>query len=120
MTQGQACSLTFSISHTTTYFPFQMIPCDLCDSPIESFTDFKYYLIVVDDYSRYVWTFPLHLKSDVMMTLRYFHQYALTQFHLSIQIIQCDNGCEFDNQSLRFFSSSKGIVFCLSYPHTSL
>jgi hypothetical protein len=89
------------------------------DSPIESFTDFKYYLIVVDDYSRYVWMFPLHLKSHVMMTLRYFHQYALTQFHLSIQSIQCDNGCEFDNQSLRFFSSSKGL--CFAYPiHTHL
>jgi transposase InsO family protein len=117
--KGKHVRLPFSTSHNVTYFPFQLIHCDLWTSHVESFTGFKYYLIVVDDYSHYVWTFPLRLKSDATAMLCAFHQYTLTQFHLPIQSIQCDNGHEFDNHSLCSFTSSKRIVLRLSYPHTS-
>jgi transposase InsO family protein len=60
-------------------------------------TGFKYYLIVVDDYSRYIWTFLLRLKFDAIVALRDFYHYTLNQFHLSIQCIHYDNGREFDN-----------------------
>jgi transposase InsO family protein len=57
--------------------------------------------------------------SETTMILRDFYQYALTQFHLPIQGIQCDNGREFDKHALHSFLSSKGIDFRLSCPHTS-
>jgi transposase InsO family protein len=74
---------------------------------------------VIDDYSRYIWAFPLCAMSETTMILRDFYQYALTQFHLPIQGIQCDNGREFDKHALHSFLSSKGIDFRLSCPHTS-
>jgi transposase InsO family protein len=89
------------------------------DASIESFIGFKYYLIIIDDYSRYIWTFPLHHKSDVAATLRSLYRYALNQFCLSIQCIQCDNGKEFDNNDVHSFLSTFGIVLRLSCPHTS-
>jgi transposase InsO family protein len=117
--KGKHVRLPFPNSISVTYFPFQIIHCDLWTSPNESLTSFKYYLIVIDDFSRYIWTFPLHLKSDVANVICDFYRYVLNQFHLSIQIIQCDNGKEFDNQWLRSFFNSHGIVFRLSCPHTS-
>jgi hypothetical protein len=71
--QGKHVHLPLHNSNSITYFPFQIIHCDLWTSPIESITGFKYYLIVVDDYSRYIWTFPLRRKSDVSSTLHSFY-----------------------------------------------
>jgi transposase InsO family protein len=117
--KGKHVRLPFSNSVSFTYFPFQLIQCDLWASPVESFTGYKYYLIVIDDFSHYTWAFPLRHKSDACIQLIDFYSFALNQFHLSIQCVQCDNGKEFDNNVLRSFLSSKGVVLRLSYPHTS-
>jgi septin family protein len=90
----------FSNSTSFTYFPFQIIHCDLWTSPIVSFTGYKYYLVLIDDYSHYTWTFPLRNKFDATARIQNFHAYILNQFHLSIQCIQCDNGGEFINNTL--------------------
>ena len=39
--------------------------------------------------------FPLRHKSEVADIPIRFYAYALTQFHLCLQCIQCDNGGEF-------------------------
>jgi histone deacetylase 1/2 len=72
-----------------------------------------------DDYSHYTWTFPLRNKFNATVTIQNFHAYILNQFHLSIQFIQCDNGGEFINNTLRSFLLDRGIVFRLSCPYTS-
>jgi hypothetical protein len=117
--QGKHVRLPFAQSNTCAYFPFQIIQCDLWTSPVESVTGFKYYMIIIDDFSRYTWTFPLCLKFDVASTLCDFYSYVLNQFHLSIQCIQCDNGREFDNHVLCSFFTAKGSVFRFSCPRTS-
>jgi hypothetical protein len=117
--KGKHIPFPFHNSRTFTYFPFQIIHCDIWTSPIESFTGFKYYLIIIDDYSHYIWTFPLCCKSEVSATLCSFYRYVLNQFCLSIQCIHCVNGKEFDNNDERSFLSTSDIVFHLSCPHTS-
>jgi hypothetical protein len=98
--KGKNIRFPFPNSCTITYFSFQIIHCDLWTSPIESITGFKYYLILIDDYSCYTWTFPLRFTSDVPSTFCEFYQYVLMQFRLPIQSVQCDNGKEFDNHAL--------------------
>lgn len=58
---------------------------------------YKYYLVVLDDFTHYMWTSPLRLKSDTFATLKHLFAYVSTQFHTTIQSIQCDNGREFEN-----------------------
>jgi hypothetical protein len=89
--KGKHAHLPFHNLKIITYFPFQIIHCDPWTSPVESVTCIKYYLIMVDDYSRYIWTFTLRCKSDISTILRSFSRYVLNQFYLSIQSIQCDN-----------------------------
>jgi len=79
----------------------------------------KYYLACLDDFTHYLWTFPLKLKSDTFSTIRDFHTYVLTHFQCRISLVQCDNGREFDNHAARSFFLSQGIRFRLSCPHTS-
>jgi hypothetical protein len=49
--------------------PFDLIHCDLWTSHVLSASGYKYYLVVLDDFSHYLWTFPLRLKSDTFTTL---------------------------------------------------
>jgi transposase InsO family protein len=97
-------------------FPFSR---SVWTSPILSFTGFKYYLVLVDDYSHYMWTFPLRNKCDTTLTIKHFYAHVLNQFHLSIQCLQCDNGGEFVNHELWQFLLEHGIAYRLSCPYTS-
>jgi hypothetical protein len=39
---------------------------------VASISGFKYYLLILDDFSHYSWTFPLRLKSDTFSTITHF------------------------------------------------
>jgi hypothetical protein len=116
---GRHVRLPFARSTTITSFPFQLIHCDLWTSPIASFTGFKYYLVILDDFSHYVWMFPLRHKSDTTTTFSNFLAYVYTQFFLGVQSLQCDNGKEFDNISLRTVLASRGVTLRFSCPYIS-
>jgi len=73
---------------------------------------------MLDDYSHYVWTFPLRRKSDVLATLVSFHAFVQTQFGRLIMAFQTDNGREFDNAAFRSFLAACGIVLSLTCPYT--
>jgi IS30 family transposase len=79
----------------------------------------KYYLIILDDFTHYLWTFPLKQKSDTFTTLSNFFAYVATQFSYTVKTIQCDNGHEFDNSSTRTFLLSKGAQLRMSCSYTS-
>jgi hypothetical protein len=80
---------------------------------------YKYYLVILDDCTHYLWTFPLKLKSDTFTTLPNFFVYVSTQFGCTMKTIQCDNGCEFDNSSTCTFLLTKGALLQMSCPYTS-
>jgi hypothetical protein len=102
---GRHVRLSFrSSSHVTRIF--DLVHCDLWTSPVISISRYKYYLVVVDDFSYYSWTFPLRAKSDAFPTILHFFAWVSTQFGLTIKPVQCDNGREFDNStSCAFFLS---------------
>jgi hypothetical protein len=111
--------LPFHSSQHKTTVPFELIHCDVWTSPVSSFTGFQYYLVLLDDSTHFVWTFPLHHKYDVAKHIMPFHAYARTQFASPVRAFQTDNGCEFDNSVLRQFYSEHGILLRLSCPYTS-
>jgi hypothetical protein len=51
---------------------FDLIYCDLWTSPIISISGCKYYMVILDDHSHFVWIFPLRMKSDTFPTLSNF------------------------------------------------
>jgi hypothetical protein len=79
----------------------------------------KYYLVILDYFTYYLWTFPLKLKSDTLTILSNFFAYIATQFGSAVKVIQCDNGREFDNSSTRTILLSKGTQLRMSCPYMS-
>jgi hypothetical protein len=91
----------------------------LWTSPVIIVSGYKYYLVILDDCSHFLWTFPLKLKYDTFLTLYHFFAYAHTQFGASIKAVECDNGREFDNSSSRTFFLTHGAQLRMSCPYTS-
>jgi hypothetical protein len=116
---GHHTRLPFHSLSSHTDRPFELIHCDFWTTPILSISSCKYYLVVLDDFTHYLWTFPLRLKSDTFTTLSNFFSYVSTQFSSTIKTIQCDNGHEFDNACTRSFLLTHGVLLRISCPHTS-
>ncbi|KAK1440601.1 hypothetical protein QVD17_06430 [Tagetes erecta] len=111
--------LPFYDSTSVTFQPFDIIHCDLWTSPVPSASGFKYYMVLIDNFTHFVWVYPLKYKSDTFHTFAKFHRYIKTQFNFNIKAFQCDMGGEFDNHNFKTFASQKGFVFRFSCPQTS-
>lgn len=96
-----------------------LIHCDLWGSaPVVTSDGYKYYVVFVDDYSRFSWIYPLRAKSEFCAVLVKFHAFVCNQFSRSIKVFQSDGGTEFVNSRVRDFFSVHGILHRLSCPYT--
>ena len=104
--------LPFPISTHISSAPFDLIHCDLW-GPFATCTieGYKYFLTIVDDFSRCTWVYLLKLKSDTQFVIPNFANMVKTQFNISIKTIRSDNGTEF---YLKDFFHSNGILHQLT------
>ncbi|KAJ0609721.1 putative RNA-directed DNA polymerase [Helianthus annuus] len=77
---------------------------------VSSNEGFKYFLTVVDDYSRSVWCYLLKSKMEVFENITDFYELLLTQFKKRVKIFRSDNGTEFVNHQMSNFLKGKGIL----------
>jgi transposase InsO family protein len=82
----------------TTSRPLELLHMDLF-GPIAylSIGGTKYGLVIVDDYSRFIWVFFLQDKSKTQGTLKHFLRRAQNEFELRSKKIRSDNGSKFKN-----------------------
>src|SRR3954469_21399726 len=78
----------------------------------------KYCLVIVDDFSRYLWIYFFKLKSDTQKTFIDFINMVQHQYNLPVLIIRSDNGTEFKNYTLNDFLSDEGIKHQYSVAYT--
>ncbi|KAI3748202.1 hypothetical protein L6452_11132 [Arctium lappa] len=88
-------------------------------SPLTSLSGYKYYILFLDDFSHFLWVFPLRVKSDVFQAFSTFRAYVVNQFKTYIQSFQCDNSHEFNNTKLLHLLQQNGIKIRFSCPYTS-
>jgi hypothetical protein len=69
---GRYNHLPFVSSNSRADTNFDLIYYDLWTSPIVSISVYKYYLIILDDHSHFMWTFPLCVKSDTFTLCQFF------------------------------------------------
>jgi hypothetical protein len=60
---GRHNCLPFSSSMSRATRPFDLIHCNLWISPTLSISGYWYYLVILEELSHYLWTFPLRRKS---------------------------------------------------------
>jgi histone deacetylase 1/2 len=116
---GKHTRLPFASSVSTTSEPFALVHCDVWTSPVPSTSGYKYYLVMLDDFTHYCWSFRLHQKSEVYGHFVDFIAYVQTQFGCVPKCFQANNGTELVNHAMSTFLSSRGVVLRLSCPYTS-
>lgn len=73
-----------------TFAPFDIIHCDT--SPVPSTSGYRYYLVLLDDFTHFVWVYPLMYKSEIYIKFLRFCALINTQFERDIKTFQCDMG----------------------------
>ncbi|XP_052726728.1 aldehyde dehydrogenase family 3 member F1-like isoform X1 [Vigna angularis] len=88
--------LHFSVSKTKSPCFFHLIHVDIWGPlSISSIDGYKYFLTIVDDYSRFTWILLLKQKSDVKNLLPNFILLTENQFSCKLKILRSDNGKDF-------------------------
>jgi len=77
----------------------------------------KYYIIFINDFSRYTWFYPLHYKSEAYYNFVKFKLLTENQYSCKIRQLQSDGGGEFNSLRFQSFLTQNGILHkktCLS------
>ena len=114
---AKACRLPFLINKEFCDEPISIIHCDLWGkAPILSHQNFSYYVIFIDECTRFTWYFPLKNKSEFFQCFVNFHKYIENQFDKKIKIFQSDGAGEFVDKKFHAYLSSFGIKHQMSCP----
>ncbi len=85
----------------------------------ETHQGYLYYVIFIDDYSRYCVLFLLKKKSEVFAAFKTFAQLMKTQLNVSIKKLRSDNGGEYTSQEFRKYCQELGIQQQFTTAHSS-
>lgn len=106
---GKQRKLPFPNSVTHSNAPFKILHVDIWGPfSIISVLGHKYFLTLVDDYSRYTWVTFLKTKGQAKNSIIQFVAYIENQFNTSLKCLRSDNGSEF--LALSNFLLSKGVI----------
>jgi len=118
--KGKQVKTSFkSKQHISTSNPLELIHMDLFGpSKTRSLGENYYALVLVDDYSRFTWTFFISSKSDTFSVFRKFAKIVENEKDLKIKSIRSDHGGEFQNDFFEKFCEHHGISHNFSAPRT--
>lgn len=96
---------------------FDVLHCDVW-GPFQSptYSGYRYFLTLVDDFSRHTWVFMMKTKSDALTLVPQFFRLVETQYGIMVKTFRSDNAPEL---SFKDFFSSKGVIYqfsCVARP----
>ena len=105
------------VSHRQTKRILSLVHMDLCGPLPTTIGGAKYFLVLVDDYSRFCFVYMLKHKSEAVHKIKEWFALMKTQFpQQRVQAFQSDRGGEFVNKAMKDFLTTQGIVHRLSNP----
>jgi GAG-pre-integrase domain len=112
---AKAHRLSFLSSTSSFTYPLEIIYSDVWGpTPLLSRNGFRYYIIFVDDYSRYSWIYFLCSKDEVIHVFTSFKLQVENFLQQSIKILRADEGTEYKHIT-RLFPS---IIHQTTCPYT--
>ncbi|XP_075079228.1 uncharacterized protein LOC142164710 [Nicotiana tabacum] len=109
----------FPTSTSRSLHAFDLIHIDVWGPyKIATHNGMKYFLTLVDDFTRWTWVFLMRLKSDVIFLFKNFISMIKIQFGKQIKMFRSDNGSEFFNSACSDLFQMHGIVHQSSCPYT--
>ncbi|GKF73746.1 putative ribonuclease H-like domain-containing protein, partial [Tanacetum coccineum] len=92
---------------------------DLCGPMrVESINGKKYVLVIVDDFSRYTWTYFFRSKDETPRVLIDILTLVQRGLHAQVTIVQTDKGTQFLNKTLHAYFAKEGIRYETSTART--
>ena len=99
--------------------PLELVYLDIC-GPISPSTlgGSKYFLLIVDDFSRLMWVSMLKLMSSALKEFKWFKKLAEAEQDTQIKCLRSDRGGEFTSEAFTDFCTSQGMKRQLSAPYS--
>jgi transposase InsO family protein len=117
---GKQTNLPFNNSDSFSSALFDLIHSDVWGpAPFSTERGSCYFVIFVDDYSRFTWIYMLKHRSDLVPIFQIFHKIIQTQFSRTIKVFRSNNAQEFHDKSFLSILDSNGTLPHYSYPYTS-
>ena len=92
---GKQTHLSFNKSESFSSAPFDLVHYDIWGpAPIPTEGGSHYFVIFMDDYSRYTWIYLLQCRSELTDVYQNFHKMVQTQFSHTIKTFRLDNAME--------------------------
>jgi len=108
------------LSEIKTTVPFELIHCDIWGGySIPTHNGARYFLTIVDDFTRCTWVYLMKNKSETQSLLKIFHAMTQTQFSFKIKTIRSDNAPELLSNEMQEFFHLNGIkheTTCVNTP----
>ncbi|XP_065627419.1 uncharacterized protein LOC136066661 [Quercus suber] len=119
-TLGKQPALPFNNSESISNSIFELIHFDVWGpSPVTSIGGSRYFVVFIDDYSRYSWIFPMKSRSEILSIYSNFAKMVETQFSKHIKTFRSDNALEYTQYAFQALLHSYGTVYHLTCPGTS-
>lgn len=97
----------------------QIVPSDVWGlARISSSFGYNYYVVFIDNFTRFMWFFLFKQKSELFAVFKHFKNLVENQYSSKIKVIRSDNGGEYVNSQFQSFCFDHGILHQTSYPHT--
>ena len=117
---GKQPVFPFNTSESISTDIFDIIHSDVWGpSSISSIGGSRYFVVFVDDYSRYSWIFNMKHHSELLQVYSNFAKMVETQFSKRINIFQSNNALEYAQYAFQAILHSYGTVHHLTCPSTS-
>ncbi|GJS08717.1 retrovirus-related pol polyprotein from transposon TNT 1-94 [Tanacetum coccineum] len=89
----------------------ELLHMDLCGPMrVASINGKRYFLAIVDDYSRFTWVYFLHTKDETPEIIKNFIARVQLNYNAKVCKIHTDNGTEFKNAILKAHYDKLGII----------
>ncbi|KAG9454283.1 hypothetical protein H6P81_007187 [Aristolochia fimbriata] len=116
---GKHTALLYNSSDLRDSAPFDLIHSDVWGpAPISTMGGSAYYVVFIDDFSRFVWVYLLQCHSAFYTAYVEFSTMVHTQFSKSIKIFLSDSGGEYASHQFRALLKNHGTQHQLSCPYT--
>ena len=108
---GKMHTNPFSTSYHCTSAPLELVHSDVHNVNHHTFMGYRYWVMFINDYSRYRFVFPIRKKSEVLQTFKNFEVYAKNQSGHHIETLHDDKGSEYVSNELEQFAKSCRITW---------
>jgi hypothetical protein len=104
------------LAQTRSNIPIEHVHMDICGPLPTSYGQFKYFYLIIDDYSRYAHLFNLKFKSEAYEKFKIYKNNVENIHNTKIRYIRSDNAPEFVKGLLQTLAEESGISFEKTVP----